>query len=57
MYDRKRCSERFESHIPHFFNYSKIVRGGWFLISFIYVRAKKEKPLKLLLEGDGEKGR
>ena len=57
MYDRKRCSERFESHIPHFFNYSKIVMGGWFLISFIYVRAKKEKPLKLLLEGDGEKGR
>ena len=28
MYDRQRCSE---SLIPHF-NYSKIVRVGWFLI-------------------------
>ena len=56
MYDRQRCNEKFESLIPHF-NYSKIVRGGWFLISFIHVCAKNAKPLKLLLEGDRENGR
>ena len=43
---------RSESLIQHFI-YSKIVRGVWFLISFIDVPAN---PLKLLLEGGGEKG-
>ena len=37
MYNRQRCSEMWESLI----HYSKIVRGGWFLISFIDVPAKK----------------
>ena len=45
-----------ESLIPYF-NYSKIVRGGWFLISFILVPAKNAKRLKLLLEGSREKCR
>ena len=53
---KPKCNEKFESLIPHF-NYSKIVRGGCFLISFIDVPAKNVKTLKLLLEGDGEKGR
>ena len=56
MYDRQRCSEMCESLIPHF-NYSKIVRGGSLLLSFIHVPAKNPKPLKLLLEGGGEMGR
>ena len=32
-----------------------IVRGGWFVISFIHVTAKNANPLKLPLEGGGEK--
>ena len=36
MYDRQRCREKCESLIPHF-NYSKIIRGSSFLISFIRV--------------------
>ena len=39
MYERQRCSEKFESLIPHF-NYSEIVRGDWSLISFVHVPAK-----------------
>ena len=56
LFDRQKCSVKCESLILHF-NYSKIVIGGWFLISFIHVPEKNAKPLKLLLEGDGEKVR
>ena len=35
--------------IPHF-KYSKIVRGGWFRISFIDVPAQNAKLLKFSLE-------
>jgi hypothetical protein len=48
MYDRQRCSEMCESLIPHF-NYSKIVTGGLFVISFIDVPAKNAKQLKPFL--------
>ena len=51
MYGRQRCSEKCE-FFPHY-NYSKIVRGGWFPL--IHVTAKNAKPLKLSLEGGGEK--
>ena len=53
LFDRQNCSEKCESLILHF-NYSKIVISGWFLISFIDVSERNAKPLKLLLEGDGE---
>ena len=39
------------------FNYSKIVRDGWFLMSFMYVPAKNAKQFKPLLEGGRGKGR
>ena len=35
----------------------EIVGDGCFLISFMHVLAKNAKPLKLLLEGGGEKGK
>ena len=50
FFDRQKCSEKCESLNLHF-NYSKIVIGG------IHVPAKNAKPLKLYLEGGGEKGR
>ena len=43
---------RSASFFPHY-NYSKIVRGGW--LPLIHVTAKNAKPLKLSLEGGGEK--
>ena len=53
MFNRQRCGEKCKSLIAHF-NYSKIVMGGWFLISFFDMPAKNAKPFK---QGGGEKGR
>ena len=39
--------------IPHSI-YMKSFRDGWFVISFIHMSAKNEKPLLALLEGHGE---
>ena len=36
---------------------TKILRDGWFVISFLRISVKKAKPLQALLEGGGEKGR
>ena len=49
MYDRQSCCEKRESVIPDV-NYKKIIRV------VIRMPAKNAKPLKLLLEGGGEKG-
>ena len=49
-----RGAVRSASLIPHF-KYNKIVRGGWFRISFIEVPAQNAKLLKFSLEGGGEK--
>ena len=50
IYDRHMCSGKLDSVIPHF-NYSKIFRDGWFVISFIHISVKNSKPLQALLEG------
>ena len=56
MYDTQRWSQKSESLIPHII-YSKIVRSGWLFSNFIRVPANNAKPLNLLLEGSGKKGR
>ena len=52
MYDMQMC----KSVIPCF-NLIKVINDGRLEISFVHVPAKNAKPLKLKLEGGGEKGR
>ena len=54
LYDRQRCSYKFQSVIPYS-DYVKCFMDGWFVISFIHVPAKNKKTLKPLLEASGGK--
>ena len=56
MYDMQMCNEKWKSVIACF-NLIAIINDGRLVISFVDVPAKNTKPLKLFLEGGGEKGR